>query len=116
MRMHLKKRRGVVAVIVAVGLVAIVGVTAVVVDGGLLRDNRRKVQAGTDAAALAAAADLYTKYASNWGTDPTNSASTSAFATAAANGYTNDTTNSIVTVNIPPLAGLFVGKDGYAEV
>jgi hypothetical protein len=82
----------------------------------LLRDNRRKVQAGTDAAALAAAADLYTKYATNWGTDPTNSASTSAFATAAANGYTNDTTNSIVTVNIPPSTGLFVGKDGYAEV
>jgi Flp pilus assembly protein TadG len=114
--MHLKKRRGVVAVIVAVGLVSIVGVTAVVVDGGLLRDNRRKVQAGTDAAALAAAADLYTKYATNWGKDPTNSASTSAFATAAANGYTNDTTNSVVTVNIPPLTGLFAGKDGYAEV
>jgi Flp pilus assembly protein TadG len=109
-------RRGAVAVLVAFGLVAIVGVAAVIIDGGLLRDNRRKVQASADAAALAAASDLYTRYATNAGKDPTNDAATSALATAASNGYTNDTTNSVVTVNIPPATGAFTGKPGYVEV
>ena len=116
MRMLSNKRRGIVSVLVAVGLVAIVGVTAVVVDGGLLRDNRRKVQASADAAALAAAADLYTRWATNSGVDTGNYARDSALATAAVNGYTNDTTNSIVTVNIPPTTGTFATKPGYAEV
>ena len=35
---------------------------------------------------------------------------------AASNGFNNDGTGSVVTVNIPPLAGYFAAKAGYAEV
>ena len=109
-------RRGAIVPFVALSLVAIVGVIAVVIDGGLLRDNRRRVQASADAAALAAAYDLYNNFQRFAGVDTGGTASRSAFATANANGYTNDTTNSVVTVNIPPASGNFVGKPGYAEV
>ena len=120
MRIHLSKqareRRGAVVPLVALSLVAIVGVVAVVIDGGLLRDNRRRVQASADGAALAAAYDLYQHFQQYAGVDTGGSARTSAFTTASANGYTNDTTNSVVTVNIPPTSGNFIGMPGYAEV
>lgn len=104
------------AVFVAFVLVAVLGVTALVIDGGILRDNRRRLQGSADAAALAAASDLYAKYATHAGVDSGGTAKTSALTTAAANGYTNDGVQSSVTVNVPPLSGQFVGKEGFAEV
>jgi len=65
---------------------------------------------------LAAASDLYQNDRTNHGVDTNGTAKQSALTTASANGYTNDTTNSVVTVNIPPKKGLFIGKAGYAEV
>ena len=113
---HTNKRRGAVAPLVAVSLVAMIGVVALALDGGLLLDNHRRVWAGADASALAAADDLFRNYRTNNGLDPSGTARASALSTAAANGYSNDGVNSVVTVNIPPKSGKFVGRAGYAEV
>jgi len=110
-----RRRPAVVAALVAVSLVALVGVLAIAVDGGMLLANRRRVQTAADAAALAAAVDLANNYAKNRGTDPSGTAAQSAVTTAAANGFT--TANSTVTVNIPPKSGPFAGNtNGYVEV
>ncbi len=102
-----------VAVQVTLCLVPLCGVTAFAIDVGLMMEYRRRVLAATDAAALAAADDLYQNYSKNGGLDPGGTASTSATAAAAANGFS---ANSTLTVNIPPLSGPFTGKAGYAEV
>jgi hypothetical protein len=103
-------------VLVAVSLIAICGVVAIAVDGGMLLDNRRRVQAAADAAALAAADDLFSNFGANNGADPSGTANSSALSSAAANGFSNDGVTSVVTVNIPPASGNFAGKAGYAEV
>jgi hypothetical protein len=108
--------------LVAITLTGILGAVAVALDGGLMLDNRRRIQAAADAAALAAATDLFANYATYGGVDTPGTAATSAQATAAANGYTNGA-NATVTVNIPPtfvgnppVSGNYKGKTGYAEV
>ena len=53
--------QGVSLVIVALSMVAILGIAALVVDLGNARQMRRELQGGTDAAALAAAQDLPAK-------------------------------------------------------
>lgn len=112
------RRRGLIAILVALLLTGMLGVTAISVDGGLLQDNRRRVQSAADAAALAAATQLFRNYpsisTSNF--DPGGYANTDALASAASNGYSNDGTDSTVTVHIPPTSGPFTGKTGYAEV
>ena len=119
------KRRGggTVTVLVAVTLTGILSAVAVALDGGLMLDNRRRVQAAADAAALAAAADLYANYAAHSGYDNATStaesggitgssgpAALSAQSTALAN-----VPNSSVTVNIPPTSGTYNLMAGYAE-
>jgi len=107
-------RPALVASLVAVSLVGLLGVVAIALEGGLLFETRRHIQAAADAAALAAATDLYENYAANKGADPDGTAAKSAKTTAAANGYSS--ANATVTVNIPPKSGAFKGKTGYAEV
>jgi hypothetical protein len=109
------RRRATVAVVVAVCLVGLMGVAAVVLDGGVLQDDHCRLQAAADAAALAAAEDLFQHYTANNGLDPSGTAATSARTVASADGYT-DGSNATVTVNIPPTSGNFVGKAGYAEI
>ena len=94
-------RRGMVTAQVALSLSALMAMLAVVADGGLLLVERRHAQATADAAALAAASDLYVHWNTNW-LGPSGTASASAMGVASANGYTNDGTTSTVTVNIPP--------------
>ncbi len=115
------ERRGAVAVLVAALLTVILGVLAIALDGGLLLDNRRKVQGAADAAALAAATKLFVHYpaivASDYtDSDPGGAGAAAAVASATANGFANDGTNSTVTIAIPPLSGPFTGRPGYAEV
>jgi hypothetical protein len=111
-----KRRCGAVAVVVAVSLTAMLAIVAIVLDGGLLMDDRWHAQAAADAAALAASGDLYANYQSNLGLDLSGTAAKSALTTAKANGYNNDGITNTVTVNIPPLSGDHVGAPGYAEV
>ncbi len=111
-----RARRGMVAAQIAVSLTALMAMLAMVTDGGLLLAERRHAQATADAAALAAASDLYVNRSTNSGTDPNGTAKASALGVASDNGYTNNGTTSTITVNIPPKAGFFIGKAGYAEV
>jgi hypothetical protein len=127
-------------VVVALSLTALTGLAAVALEGGLMFYARRRIQAEADAAALAAATDLFTNWYTNSGADPTGSAGASAVTTTAAQGYpdrpyttTFTYTNgqavtvgtgagfpgggdSKITINIPPLSGPFTGLNGYAEV
>jgi len=111
-----RERAGVVAVLVAVCLVVVLAMAAVSLDGGSMLAEHQKAQAVADAAAYAAAADLYYNYWANKGLDPRGTAKASALTTAAANGYTNDGVNTTVTVNILPQSGDSVGLPGNAEV
>ena len=112
----IRNRRGSALVVTAVSLIVIMGVMALVLDGGLLMAERRHAQSVADTSALAAAYSLYNNYATDKGLDPTGSAKKVGRSIASGNGYANDVTTSTVTVNIPPLTGAFLGKRGYAEV
>jgi uncharacterized membrane protein len=103
-------------VLVALCLPVLVAVMAIALDGGMLLTERRHAQVVADAAARAAACDLYQYYRTNGGLDPRGTATASALTTAAANGFNNDGTTSLVTVNIPPRSGDHVSQRGYAEV
>jgi hypothetical protein len=116
MRYIRHRRRGTVAVLAALSLIAVMGFAALSVDAALLLQDRRSAQAGADSAALAAAGNLFLNWRSNQGKDTAGAAANEALAAAAANGFTNDGVNSIVTVNIPPRSGDHVGQDGYVEV
>src|SRR5271157_3285333 len=59
-------RRGMVAAQVVLSMSVLMAMLAVVADGGLLLVERRHAQATADAAALAAACDLYSP--ANWNT------------------------------------------------
>ena len=106
------RRTGAVLVKVAICLPVLIGVLALNLDGGRLYDERRRVQATADAAALAAGADLYTNSWLNNGTDPAGSARAAAEQVAVANGYPA----SAVTVSVPPQSGQYAGQAGHAEV
>jgi Flp pilus assembly protein TadG len=116
MRSGRQKRGGNITVLVALCLVALVAVAAISLDGGVLQEDRRKAQATADAAALAAATNLYENYELSQGLDPQGTAKAAALAVASANGFANDGTTSTVTVNIPPTSGIMANKAGYAEV
>src|SRR5689334_18905587 len=90
-------RPGVTLPVVVLSLLGLVGVVAIAIDGGVLLDKRRQVQVASDAAALAAAIDLFTHYPADKGADPRGTARQSALTTAAANGFT-DPGDSDVTV------------------
>ena len=108
-----RRRCGMIAVQLAISMVPLCGVVAFAIDGGMLIEFRRRVQAAADAAALAAAADLFVRYTTNNGLDPNGTAASSASLNATANGFS---ANSSLTVNIPPKSGPYTGKSGYAEV
>jgi Putative Flp pilus-assembly TadE/G-like len=112
------RRHGFVAPLIAVLLVVIVGVGALAIDASLLMADRRKAQTAADAAALAAAIDLFQNWPAHQGIDPSPNypAATSARDTAADNGFTDGSNGVVVTVNIPPTSGACVGLPGYAEV
>jgi hypothetical protein len=114
----LPARRGTALAVVGVLMVPVAGVLALVLDGGLLMQERQHAQAVADSAAQAAAITLYQNSGSISAStpDPNGQAKKIALASASANGYTNDGSTSTVTVNIPPKSGLFVNKLNYAEV
>jgi hypothetical protein len=105
-----------VAVAAAVCLIPLISILAFLLDGGILMAQQRQVQSATDASAQAAAVYLYNNYTTYAGLDPQGKAAALATAYASSNGYTNNGVTSVVTVNIPPKTGLFVGQAGYAEI
>jgi Flp pilus assembly protein TadG len=119
---HRTRRTAAIAVLVAVCLAVILAFVAISIDGGGLLEERRQAQATADAAAMAAAEDIFLNYPKNKGIDTGGNALTKALAIAAANGFTNDGTKSIVTVRTSPqtyLGGPNQGATlpkGYVEV
>lgn len=109
-------RRGIVAVLVAVALVVLIGAAALSLDAGRMMDTRRQAQSAAEAAAMAAAIELYSAEVLQQSGSTTATARTSGMAIAEANGMTNDGTDSIVTINIPPKSGRYTNKSGYVEV
>jgi len=117
---HSTRRPAAVVPTVAICLPVLMAIVALALDTGMIYDRQRNSQAAADAAALAAAGDLFSTYTDsdylNNGTDANGAAADHARAIALANGYPNDGIKSDVVVNIPPKTGLFVGKKGYVEV
>ena len=115
-QLHPCTRRGNVAIMIAICLAMLVGFAAIAIDGGLIQHNRRWTQAASDAAALAAANELYRNYPVQNGLDPNGTAAARARAVAASNGFDDDGVINKITVNIPPTSGVHTGKVGYAEI
>jgi hypothetical protein len=121
-----QRRRGTVVVAVGVCLVAMLGIIALSLDGGLQLDKRRQAQAASDAAALAAASELFRTIFTNDGLDngpipnKTGPAAGSirqfAKDVAKANGFEDGENGVTVEVYIPPISGPFTGMKGHVEV
>ena len=109
------RRPGHVVVAVAVSLVVLLSFVALSVDGGMLLDTRRQVQSASDAAALAAAGDLYYRWQTERGSDVNKTARAAALAAAKENGFEHGV-NCTVTISVPPTSGPFAAKLGHAEV
>jgi Flp pilus assembly protein TadG len=109
------ERRGNVCVLVALLLPLLIGIAAIAIDGGVLMDDRQRAQSAADAAALAAAGQLFLNWQSSQGLDPKGKAVAAAQALATQNGFPT------VAVNICPAtyaSGPNQGKSippGYAE-
>lgn len=110
-----RARKGVVAMFVAFTLTGLMGIVALSLDGGLLFLELRKARATADAAAMAAACELFRTYPADAGLDPTSAARAAATAVANGNGY-GTSAASTVTVNVPPSTGPYAGRAGYVEV
>jgi hypothetical protein len=121
------RREGTVVVAVSISLVAILSVVALSLDCGLLVDKRRQAQAAADAAALAAASELFASAFTNDGLDngpivPNPKAPVAGaiaqFAkdVAKENGFEDGVNGVSVQVFIPPQSGPFKGQRGHAEV
>jgi hypothetical protein len=102
--MERRAEAGQAIVVVALALVAILGILGLATDVGYMRYTKRQLQTAADAAAIAGAAELA------YG-DVTSGAQ----ADSAANGFTNGTNGATVTVNNPPLSGQHVGDSSYVE-
>lgn len=111
-----RRRPGNVVVAVAVSLVTLLACVSLSVDGGMLQDKRRHVQAAADAAAMAAAGDLYYNWSVEKGSDAGGTARALAFETAKRNGFEHGVDGTEVVVSIPPATGPFTGQKGYVEV
>lgn len=92
-------QRGSISVIVALSLVALLAFTAIAVDVGYLMFSQRRLQAATDAAALAGAMDLWTK---SWATAQADAQNYAAGQTAS----TSNTLPGNVSVTSTQIQGL----------
>ena len=93
-------------IVIALALVGIVGMAALVVDGGNAFLDRRTAQNAADSAALASA------YARIKGEDWVGAA----LAAAAENGYNNDGVSNIVVLYSPPKDGPHAGDIEYIQI
>jgi hypothetical protein len=96
--------RGQVMVLICVGLVAVVGMIAIVADFSFMQHQKNKMQTAADSAAMAASEELsYGDYVAAGKAD------------AASNGYTNGTGGITVAINNPPSTGPNSSNSGYVE-
>ena len=108
MKSNRRNERGQALIIIVFSIIALVGVTALAIDGGNVYAERRRAQNAADAAALAGALERINNNASGW-TD-------AVFQSAAKNGYNNDGVTNIVKVYSPPISGPNAGDVEYIQV
>jgi hypothetical protein len=100
-------RRGGVLVWCALLLVVLIGMVGLVIDGGLMLAGHRNIHNSADAAAMAAAMDLFKgKTAGEAVTTGTTFVTGSAY---------NNLAGASVAINIPPTTGPYAGNNNYAE-
>ena len=107
MKQHLRER-GQALILIVFGIIAMVGLTALAIDGGRAFAERRHAQNAADTAALAAALKKARGDSANW--------QNAGFERAAENGYNNDGVNNVVTVISPPTEGPYAGNSEYIQV
>jgi Flp pilus assembly protein TadG len=98
----LRDESGQVLVITALSMTALLGITALAVDVGLLFRSKRNIQIAADAAATAGALDYFN-------TSSSSSVITAAQNAAIANGYTDGSGGVTVTVTNPVTSGAHTG-------
>jgi Flp pilus assembly protein TadG len=103
---HFRRRSGKVLALLVLLLPVLLGLTGLVIDGGLLLSDGRNLQSIADAAATTAAFDLL---------QGKSSAEATAAAIAAVQ-IDNELPDAQVTVHIPPSTGPYAGSDAHAEV
>jgi Flp pilus assembly protein TadG len=100
-----KNDAGQAIILFAFTIIVLMGFAGLGVDMGYLRYMRRTMQAATDSAALAGAAEI-----------GYNDVTSAAKADASTNGFTDGSNGTTVTVNNPPLSGPYQGESAYVEV
>jgi len=101
MKNKFKKQKGQALILIALGIIGLVGITALAIDGGNAFSQRRHAQNAADTAALAGAQELIRSYDGSSG----HSWDSAAKQIASENGYTNNPPLMTVTVHYPPIAG-----------
>lgn len=101
-----QNEKGQAIYLIAFGIVALVGFTALSIDGGRILSKRRNVQNAADNAALAGALAKCSNL----------SVTSAALNTAGNNGYSNDGTTNTITINQPPGSGPYSSNTNYVEV
>jgi len=115
-----KQQKGQALVLIALGIVALVAITALAIDGGNAFSERRQAQNAADTAALAGALEKIQDYPTSDG-DIYNF-NTAALNLAALNNFNNNGTTNTVVVHNPPVAGCngvvgpYVGNNEYIQV
>jgi len=94
--------RGQAIYLIAIGIVAMMGFTALSIDGGRLYAERRQAQNAADAAAFAAAFGIIEETDNSTGASMA-AASAAGMDSANGNGYDNDGVTNTVTINYPPM-------------
>jgi hypothetical protein len=95
---------GQVMILVCVGLVALVGMIAIVADFSFMQHQRNKMQTAADSAAMAASEELsYGDFVKAGKAD------------ASTNGYTDGTGGITVAINNPPSTGPNASNSAYVE-
>ncbi len=95
-------------IIIVFSIIALVGVTALAIDGGSVYAERRRAQNAADAAALAGALERINNNTSTW--------VNAVYASALQNGYNNDGITNTVHVYSPPISGTYLGNIEYIQV
>jgi hypothetical protein len=110
-----KTRRGAVTVLVATSLTLLLGILALTVESGRLYDLQRREQSACDAAALAAATEMYRAMVDSEEPRKLQDPETVAYEIARLNGFPSSAPHQ-VTVSTPPRTGTFAGRDGFVQV
>ncbi len=107
-RLHLNgpSERGQAIILIVFGILGLLGMAALAIDGGNAYVDQHRAQTAADATALTGA--ITRIEGGNW--------RQAALDTARANGYDNNGTTNTVELNTPPVSGPYEGNSEYIQV